>query len=218
MHTLGREEEAALQLEAVRLRFAELRDSIPIVQRLADAEGVTEIQQVDDVVPLLFEHTVFKAYPLSLIDGQRFGELTRWLGKLTTCDLSQADVSSCTGLDEWIDVLDRNTPLLLCHSSGTTGTFSLLPWSKAEFEQRTMLFFGVFAWQEFGEPGDSRQGTPSMDAVYPYFRSGSMAALRANDSIARWIATPPHQFRTAFPGRMSSDVLYLAGWSSSSPR
>ncbi|MGT2458043.1 hypothetical protein ACU4GI_34835 [Cupriavidus basilensis] len=65
---LPREEVDAIQLAALRRRFALLRDSVPVLKKLADAECVTQIDQLNDAVPLLFEHTVFKSYPPSLLE------------------------------------------------------------------------------------------------------------------------------------------------------
>ncbi|KWR77453.1 hypothetical protein [Cupriavidus sp. IDO] len=55
---LPREEVDAIQLAALKQRFALLRDSVPLLKKLAGAEGVTQIDTINNVVPLLFEHTV----------------------------------------------------------------------------------------------------------------------------------------------------------------
>ena len=51
----------------------------------------TALRDFDDVVPLLFPHTVFKSYPASLLDKKRFDLMTKWLGKVTSYDLSRVD-------------------------------------------------------------------------------------------------------------------------------
>src|SRR5262245_17829143 len=72
---LPRAEVDAMQLAGLQQRFAALRDRIPVLKKLADAEGVARIDSLDDVVPLLFEHTVYKSYPPSLLEKRSFGQI-----------------------------------------------------------------------------------------------------------------------------------------------
>ncbi|HYQ51055.1 MAG TPA: hypothetical protein VES70_11560, partial [Pseudomonas sp.] len=51
---LPRAEIDALQLNGLKQRFDALRHRIPVLKKLADAQGVEQIEQLDDVVPLLF--------------------------------------------------------------------------------------------------------------------------------------------------------------------
>jgi len=106
MQHVERERLEELQLEALRLRFSELRDAIPTVSAMAGEQDVESIDQLDDIVPLLFQHSVYKSYPLSLLVKNRFDALTRWLDRLTTHDLSGLQVAHCDGLDSWLDVLE----------------------------------------------------------------------------------------------------------------
>jgi hypothetical protein len=209
MQTVPSEDVAEMQLKALRFRFSALRDRIPVLTRLADGQGIQEIETIDEIVPLLFEHTAFKSYPTSLIDRKRFDQLTRWLGKLTSHDLSGVDVSNCLGLDDWFAALEEQTPLMPCHSSGTTGTFSILPWSKAEWDTMGQIS-GVLYLQEFGEKVDFREWR-GIEVVYPYFSGGSMAHMRNQDMVAKWIAQGKERYHAAIPERISSDVMYLAG-------
>src|SRR5262245_65273665 len=111
MHSIPRDELTRLQRAAMAARFTQQRPRIEIVRKLADRLGITTLADFDDVVPLLFPHTVFKSYPAALLDGKRFDLMTRWLGKLTTLDLANVDVRGCDSVDEWIDRLDEQTPL-----------------------------------------------------------------------------------------------------------
>ena len=131
MELIPREELAALQLAALQWRFGELRDGIPMLRKLADAQKIDQLARLSDVIPLLFEHTMYKSYRTSLLEGRRFAELNRWLSRLTSFDLSQIDVSRCQSIDDWVDTMDRESPLTLLLSSGTSGTMSLIPVSKA---------------------------------------------------------------------------------------
>ena len=57
-----------LRLEAARELFQERREQVPILQRRAEDSGIKEIRSFDDIVPLLFAHTVYKSYPASLLE------------------------------------------------------------------------------------------------------------------------------------------------------
>jgi hypothetical protein len=47
-----------IHLRGVQKRFAELRGKVPVLDRLAQEQSIDHIERVDDVVPLLFPHTV----------------------------------------------------------------------------------------------------------------------------------------------------------------
>lgn len=81
--------------------------------------GVSRITQFEDLVPLLFAHSMYKSYPASLLDKKRFDLVMRWLSKLTPVDLSHVDVAGCDSIDEWNDRMDAQTPLGLITSAGT---------------------------------------------------------------------------------------------------
>ena len=138
---MPRAEIDAIQLAALKQRFAQLRDRIPMLKRLADAQGIDRVEAFDDVVPLLFEHTVYKSYPPSLLDKRNFAQINKWLGKLVTPDMAEriaaADVSGCHGLDDWFAAMDQAVPeLRISHTSGTSGTVSFLPSSLHSFPTR----------------------------------------------------------------------------------
>ena len=67
-----------------------------MLRKLADRLGITELNEFDDVVPLMFSHTAFKSYPSALIDKKRFDLMTKWLDKLTSYDLSNVDTTGAT--------------------------------------------------------------------------------------------------------------------------
>src|SRR5215470_16129533 len=91
MHSIPRPELEALQRAAMARRFEQHRQSIEMLRNLADRLGIHELRDFNDVVPLFFAHTAFKSYPASLLDRKRFDLMTRWLGKLTSYDVSNVD-------------------------------------------------------------------------------------------------------------------------------
>ena len=87
MHRLPAPDLTALQLAALRLRFTELADRLPVVGALAREQHLDHIGTLDDAAVLLLPHTVYKSYPASLLSQGRFDQLTRWISQLTTVDL-----------------------------------------------------------------------------------------------------------------------------------
>jgi hypothetical protein len=206
---LPRAEVDALQLQALKQRFAELRDRIPVVKRLADSEGVHSIEQLDDVVPLLFEHTVYKSYPPSLLEKRNFTQINKWLGRLVTPELAQAiaavDVSGCEGLDEWFAAMDRAVPQLrLSHTSGTSGLLSFLPHAVREWE-KVLQVRRLAVWNMDGP--DTPQ--PELHAAFPYFRDGYLSHVRGTEVLITTLLPGESHFHAAYPTTLSSDVLHL---------
>lgn len=199
----------AFQLAGLRHRFGQLRDAVPYLKKLADADDVHDIDTLDDVVPLLFEHTVYKSYPASLLTDNKFGIINGWLGKLTTFDFKSIDVSHCDSIDSWIDVMDEQSPVVVHHSSGTTGTVSLFPKAKDEF-QRFGKQYGL-RFQRFGDPRPN-DPWPQAHVIVPSYRHGGSAHFRINDIYEKLVAKgDPDFMHIALPGKMSADILYLAG-------
>jgi hypothetical protein len=196
----------ALQLEGLKYRFAALRNRIPMLSKLCDAQGVDEITHVDDVVPLMFEHTIYKSYPPSFLENNRFDQINRWLSKLTTHQLGDIDVSKCKSIDEWLHVMDRESSLRICHSSGTSGTMSFLPIGDEE-NQKNGLLLRMRMLRSEGEV----QASPDIICIQPYFRSGASGFLRAIDDIVRYaLDGDESRLFVAYPTWLSADVLYLA--------
>ncbi|WP_433621225.1 hypothetical protein [Nocardia sp. CA-120079] len=127
MHSLPRAELEELQREAMMLRFAQHREGIEMVRKLADRLGITSVDKFNDVVPLMFSHTTYKSYPPALIDNKRFDLMTRWLAKITIHDLSEVDATGAESIDEWLEAVESASKLQVITSSGTTGTLSIIP-------------------------------------------------------------------------------------------
>ncbi|RJF92755.1 hypothetical protein [Noviherbaspirillum saxi] len=206
---LPRAELDAVKLEALKQRFAALRNRIPVLKKLADGEGIEQIEKFDDVVPLLFEHTVFKSYPPSLLEKKNFTQINKWIGKLVTPEYAEAiaaaDVSSCKGLDDWFDTMDQAVPQVrICHTSGTSGTLSFLPNSVREWEKACDVR-KLFVWKMEG-PNTPQ---PDLHTVYPYYRKGYLSHVRANDFMIQALLPDESNFHAAYPATLSSDVLHL---------
>lgn len=209
MHSIPRAELESLQLAALQYRFDNLYPAIPMLTKLADKQKIKAINEIEDVVPLMFEHTMYKSYPPSLLENGRFDQLTRWLDKLTSHDLSGVDASQCEGINDWVELLDQKTPMKISHSSGTTGVMSFIPQSKEE----ARLFgktWAVNLMQEFGEIASKETFIKNVHVVIPGHRNGANGFARINDGLAEFIAGSEERFHTLYPGKMDSDVLFLA--------
>ncbi len=122
---------AALQLAAIRERFAERRQQIRTLDRRAQEAGVDEIRTLDDVVPLLFAHTNYKSYPEAFIDGGQWKHLNAWLRTLCTYPTDDIDVGGVRDVDDWLDRAHAAGHFLFA-SSGTSGKSSFLDQSRRD--------------------------------------------------------------------------------------
>lgn len=194
-----------VQLEALKLRFDSLKDSVAALNRLAKRENITSIENFEQGTPLLFDHRIYKSYPLSLIETRDFPKLTSWLNRLTTHDLTKMDLSGLTLLDEWLTRLDE-FGMLVGHSSGTTGKLSFVPRSQVEFK----------AWRHsYYEAGRATTGlnqyTDHIDTFSPIYRGGHQMMLKMVTLFDVAAAGGPEHYHTLYQTHISSDLLSLAG-------
>jgi hypothetical protein len=210
MHSIGRDELEALQREAMSIRFQEHYQRIEMLRKLADRLGITALNEFNDVVPLMFSHTAFKSYPAALVDKKRFDLMTQWLDKLTSYDLSSVDTTGCTGIDDWIDRLDAQTPLEVITSSGTTGTISILPKDKHGAEEG-MTLWKICLFQTFGQEPTDAELNPSVDVVWPNFANGKLGHLRIANMIKRgFTGGDESRFHALYPFAVDTDLMFLA--------
>jgi hypothetical protein len=208
-HHLERGELTRLQLAGLRLRFEDLRDRVAVLRSLADEQGVREIETLDDAAPLLFPHTIYKSYPVSLLENGRFDRLTKWLGRLTTHDLSSIRVDGCDSIDSWLDVLDAETQVRVAHSSGTSGTMTFLPRARAEYE----AFFKILRMSvfEFIDPQERLDHFDEhFDVIWPSFARGRSGTARAAEFYRDHLAGSPERFHPLNTGFFSADVMFFA--------
>lgn len=129
----------ALRLAAARELFAERREQIPVLRRRAEETGVREIRRFEDIVPLLFSHTVYKSYPATFVEQGRWDRMSQWLKTLSVEDPTRVDVQGVTGVDEWIERLGAAGHLLLA-TSGSSGKCSFLNATRGDYEQKKRHF------------------------------------------------------------------------------
>src|ERR1700761_1080158 len=210
MHSIDRDELESLQRQAMAIRFQQHYQSIEMLRKLADRLGITAVTEFNDGVPLFFSHTAFKSYPAALIDKKRFDLMTRWLGKLTSYDLSGVDTTDCAGIDDWIERLDAQTPLEVITSSGTTGTISIIPKDK-HGAREGMVLWKICLFQTFGQEPTEQELNPNVDVIWPNFASGKLGHLRIAQMIKQgFTGGDESKFHPLYPGSVETDLMFLA--------
>jgi hypothetical protein len=205
LFSLTSDETESLQLKWFSKRFKTLESKISAVKALAEKQGVTSIDEVNDIAPLLFTHKVYKSYPLSLIEKKKFNHLTGWLDKLTSHDLSGIDVSDIKTIDGWLDQMDSDK-MYLCHSTGTTGKLSFFP--RSQTEKRSFLT-GMYNAIEASSGKDIRK--EQMPVFFPGYRGGYQVSHKVLHHVGMELGFNGEEFHTLFDKPMSADFMSLAG-------
>ena len=209
--TLTPEQIDELHLSGARKRFSELRPQLAMLDKLAKEQSIERVDTIDDVVPLLFPHTVYKSYPLSFLDRGRFDKMTRWLNGLTTIDLSQLDASGIDSIDDWLDLLDAQTQLLVSHTTGTTGKLSFIPRTKEQWRQ-TVVHSGCMLRHWWGPESGPDMAIHQRPIIIPGYRYGASATQRANGFMIELFAGSEANSLFMYPdSRFSADLVSLAG-------
>ena len=61
----------AAQLSVLQERFEELTPKLAALRNLVEENRIEKLNNLDEIVPLLFPHTMYKSYPMSLITDAR---------------------------------------------------------------------------------------------------------------------------------------------------
>jgi hypothetical protein len=210
MHSVPRAELEEMQREAMVKRVAEHIEKIEMVRKLSQRTGIRSVSQFNDVVPLFFAHTAYKSYPASLLDNKRYDLLTKWLDKLTTIDLSVADVSDCRSIDQWLEALEAQTDVQIVTSSGTTGTISIIP-KDTHTTIEGMRTWRHMLFQKFGQEPTEEQLNPVVDVIWPNFSGGRFGNMRIVPWLKReFTGGDESRFHALYSGTIDSDLMLLA--------
>ena len=206
------EDVEAFRLKVLKKRFNELKEKVGALRKLADLQTVSSIDTIDDAVPLLFQHTVYKSYPMPLLEKGRFDALNKWFDQLTAYDLSVVDASKCQFVDEWLTLIEDQTPLKPIHTTGTSGKLSFLPRSKADFT--TQFRFTLTRWQGVGDERniniDIDNPRMRLPTIQPSYRHGYYMAQRLLDEQIK-VLGDEEKTESLYNDTLSPDVLSLAG-------
>ena len=207
LFSLSRSDCEHFQLAALQTRFAQLRDKVPALKKLADGIGAEKISSLAAAAPLLFQHVIYKSYPLALIERGDFVRLNSWLNGLTTHDLSHLDVSHIKCIDDWLQYLDDNTPVRVVHSTGTTGKLSFLPRSMAEMPTYVKTVWAFYAGFR-DEPDLTPE--PGLCIAIPAYKRGYNSAPRMLQAMKTEWKIADEDTLTLYD-LMSADLMSLAG-------
>jgi hypothetical protein len=208
---MERPEVEAFQLRAVKQRLEFLAPRVRVLASQMESSGVTGIESLNDVTPLLFQHTVYKSYPISLVENNRFDLLTRWLAGVTSIDLSGVDATHCTGIDDWLGLLEQTTSLKPFHTSGTSGKLSFFP--RTSLESDLWGHHTLKRFEGFGEEPGEKVGFDGVrvPCIIARPRHGRYTAQRLNQFYAEHLAPTPGQLYTMTDGTLSADLAALSG-------
>jgi len=211
LFSMDREQVEQFQLSAAATRFSTLAPQVSALAAQAEQAGVAAIGSLNDIVPLLFQHQQYKSYPMALLEKGRFEPLTRWLGRLTSIDLSQVDARKCDGIDSWLALLEKETPLQPFHTSGTSGKLSFFPRTAMESDLWMLCYLKMF--EGFGGDKGIKLGFDGVrvPVIYPSLRHGRFVAQRLVKFLAENIAPTPAQCYTMSEGTLSADLMSLSG-------
>lgn len=70
-YAIGDEEILPLQLEAAQEVLERTLPHVPLLARRVEEGRIDAIERIEDVVPLLFSHTVYKSYPQTFLTKGR---------------------------------------------------------------------------------------------------------------------------------------------------
>lgn len=214
LYALPRHEAEVWQLQSLQRRFEELRPRVSALRDLADRHGITRIDSLDDVVPLLFNHTEYKSYPIRVIEKNQFDQLTPWLQRYTSVDLSAVDTVGCGGIDEWLDRIERHSALRVYLTSGTSGKISFIPRSTLERDiTNHCLTQGMIVRGYGNEPHTPVTGPNAvrLPLLFPGARYGRFSAQRILDHYAHTFCPTPNDLHTPANATQSADLISLSG-------
>jgi hypothetical protein len=145
---------APMQLRAAQELFEVRRTQIPLLNRRAEEAGIERIESLQDLVPLLFAHTVYKSYPPSFVEQGRWDRMLTWLNTLSVEDVTQVDIEGVKDVDDWINRLWAAGHMVLA-TSGSSGKCSFLNHTRGDSAMKKRHFRHAVCWP-FAKPAGDR--------------------------------------------------------------
>jgi hypothetical protein len=207
-HKLPRDWIDDVQRTVMRERFAALRDRVAVLKATADEQGVKQIDNVDEGANLLFPHTVYKSYPVSLLIKNRYDHMTKWLGRLTAADVSKVDYGPCNGIDSWLQALE-DREIIVTTSSGTGGAMTFLP-RTPHHSKIVSDIFGMTSRDFNGFHERPNQQNEPWHCFFLAFRGGRSHLGRSAGWLIDNFAKSRDYFYPLYDIDMSSDVMFMA--------
>jgi hypothetical protein len=171
----------ALQLQAAREVIASQKPRVHVLNRRIDDTGAGKAETMEDLVPLLFAHTIYKSYPISFLKKGQWDKLLRFLNTLSSTPI-EADISGVSNVDDFILRLHAAGHGMMT-SSGTSG--------KVSFLDRNDVDVGVNqSWANVNFCWPHSMPVRKMQFFQLTPRSGPYIAVAVGESNARRFSTP----------------------------
>jgi hypothetical protein len=134
-----------LQVLAAQELFEIRIEQIPLLRHRAAEAGISRIDKLEQLVPLLFSHTVYKSYPQAFIDNNQWDRMLQWLQTLSVADVSNVDVTGVKDVDDWLERLYAagHRPLA---TSGYSGKCSFLNHTAGDQEDKARHYKHATGW------------------------------------------------------------------------
>jgi hypothetical protein len=165
-----------VQLAAAQYRLAQRREQIPVLDRRAKDVGIEKLNGIEDLIPLLFSHTTYKAYPNSFITNGRWDKLLEWYATLASQPVDNVDLSDVVDVDGWVSAL-WHAGHRVTASSGTSGKSSFLPATMSDRALVARILRKNAFWPEPPPPENSLLWYQLTPRTGPYRIVDSLNAL-----------------------------------------
>jgi hypothetical protein len=190
-----------VQLAAANERLHSQIGAIGLLRNRADAAETAEINELADLVPLLFAHTTYKTYGEGWLSEQRWDRMGRWLATVSTRPVDGLDTAGVTTLDDWIKRLETVGHYLSC-SSGTTGKPAMLSCTEADIALSAKTNIEALLWATGLQRGEDRKFL----GLGPQFAAPREDAIRQAMVEAFSTRYEPYQFGGGEPITVGSMV------------
>jgi hypothetical protein len=177
-------EVAEHQFMAATERLHRAIDTIPVVARRAADTGTKQVQNLSDIVPLLWSDATYKSYPESFVNEGKWSSLGAWLDAVSAdSGAADVDVSGVADIDDWLARL-REAGHTVYVSSGTSGRCSMFQANEFDrkFDRRVWQF--GWRWSTGALPDQSR----AIFALFP--AGGSHRMMDSFGAIVRDFGDP----------------------------
>jgi hypothetical protein len=155
------------QLAAADAQFQDRVGKIKLLANRAEEGGVSRIESLHDLVPLLFAHTAYKSYPENWLFEGKWDRMGKWLDTVSTHRVPKLDTSAVTGLDDWLELLEGHGHFVSC-SSGTTGKCAMMNADQADLDFcGKALLRMISLGQVAASPRNRATGMPMVMAFSP---------------------------------------------------
>jgi hypothetical protein len=145
-----------MQLGAANERLQSQITSIGLLANRAESADIKEINEPEDLVPLLFAHTTYKTYAEGWLIEQRWDRMGKWLATVSTRAVDHLDADGVASLDDWIKRLETVGHYLSC-SSGTTGKPAILSCTEGDIELSARINSEALLWATGLQRGEDRK-------------------------------------------------------------